>query len=258
MSSGSGFISRGHGSIARFTLSRPTDAQAAAARLAAGARCHAGGVDLVGRLRNGEAVPELVSVSNIERLRTIQESAGRLSIGAAVTHFEIENSPVVAAHRPDLAQAWRTIGNARIRRTGTIGGNLLAFDRTYDAAPILAASAARLIWLDKDGAITTTNVVQRHRSDLLLRVEVPTRGRIVFDRSLKPMVSVALGEETVAVGCAHDDVVVRPRPIGDDIRSWVLSMVEPTNDAVASAAYRRKMIGVLVTRLAERHGRWAS
>ena len=228
MNSSSGFISRGHGSIARFTLSQPTDAQSAANRLAAGARCHAGGVDLVAQLRAGDAIAEVVHVSNIERLRTIHESAGRLSIGAAVTHFEIETSPVVAASRPDLALAWRAIGNARVRRTGTIGGNLLAFDRTYDAAPILAASGARLVWLDKDGAITTTNVVERHRADLLLGIEVPTRGHIVFDRSLKPMVSVALGEATVAIGCAYDDVVVRPRPLGDDIRPWVFSMVEPT------------------------------
>ncbi|MEL7207417.1 MAG: FAD binding domain-containing protein, partial [Actinomycetota bacterium] len=144
---GNGFVSRGHAAIAPFALSRPTPVAAALDRLGAGATAHAGGVDVVAALRNGARVDELVHLGGIEQLQTIGvDPDGGLHIGAGVTHHRMETDPNIVETRPDLAAAWRTVGNARIRRAGTVGGNLLAFDPGYDAAPILAAAGARLHW----------------------------------------------------------------------------------------------------------------
>lgn len=249
---GAGFVSRSHGAIAPFGLSRPDTVAAAVARLAAGARCHAGGIDVVAGLRSGEAIDELVHLGGIRELQMIETAGRSLRIGATATHHDIETSPVVAAARPDLAAAWRTVGNVRIRRSGTVGGNLLAFDPGYDAAPILAAAGATLHWVDSDGTPATTSVADRRRDGLLIGVEVRADGRVRFDRSLKPFVSVAVGDDAVAIGCAHTDVVVLDRPTSADpadLARWLEALPEPTDDAVASAPYRRRMVGVLVGRL---------
>lgn len=266
-----GFVSRGHGAIAPFVLSRPTTVAGAVERLAEGATAHAGGIDVVAALRNGARTDELVHLGGIDELRAITcQPDGGLRIGAAVSHHRIETDPDITAARPDLAAAWRTVGNVRIRRAGTIGGNLLAFDPGYDAAPILAAADARLHWIGRADGRQTTAVADR-ASDagadggdrsadigpgLLRLVELPPAGGPVrYDRSLKPVASVAVGPRLVAIGCAHADVVVLPRPdrAGTSMEAWLGDVPAPIDDVVASASYRRRMIGVLTRRLLQAH-----
>lgn len=243
----SGFVSRSHGAIAPFTLSRPTTVAEAVARLEAGARCHAGGIDVVADLRHGRTERELVHLTGIDELRRIEVAGATISIGAAVTHHQIESSSALATHRPDLVAAWRTVGNVRVRRAGTIGGNLMARDPGYDAAPILAAAGARLRWADGQ-----SSVAERPSGRLLVAVELPLQGRVLFDRSLKPVISVALGPEVVAIGCAHEDLVIVERPISvDSVGPWADQLPPSLDDALGSAAYRRRMAAVLLERLLE-------
>ena len=122
---------------------------------------------------------------------------------------------------------------------GTVGGNLMAFDKNYDAAPILAAAGAGLVFASTEGELRT-GIADRPSSLLLTRIEIPVDGRpLRFDRSLKPVVSVAVGDH-VAVGCAYPAVQVV-----DDIDM----LPEPIDDAEASPTYRRRMIRVLAERL---------
>jgi carbon-monoxide dehydrogenase medium subunit len=236
-----GFISRSHRAIAPFALHRPTSIAQAVDVLASGAIPHAGGIDLVERMQQGERIAEVADLAAIDALRIIDVADGVLCIGAGVTHARIESDPVIARARPDLAAAWRTVGNVRIRRTGTVGGNLMAFDPNYDAAPILAAAGATLVFQSTEGEVRS-GVVDRPPSLLLTRIEVPIEGRpLRFDRSLKPVVSVAVGDH-VAIGCAYPAV----RLVDD-----VSELPPPIDDAEASADYRRRMIGVLVERLSE-------
>lgn len=234
-----GFVSRSHRAIAPFTLHRPSSVDEAVAHLASGARPHAGGIDVVERMQRGERIGALADLAAVAGLHAVDVVGDKLRIGAGVTHARIESDPVIAARRPDLAAAWATVGNVRIRRTGTVGGNLMAFDRTYDAAPILAAAGATLVFASSEGEVRTM-VVDRPPSLLLTHIEVPAAGRrLRFDRSLKPVVSVAVGDH-VAVGCAYPAV----QHVTD-----VDALPDPIDDAEASSVYRRRMIGVLVERL---------
>lgn len=241
MTGASGFVSRSHRAIRPFELHRSRTEAEAASHVAAGARVHAGGVDLVEQLQRGDDIAQVVDVSQVASMKRIEVVDDSLHIGAAVTHDTIESHPLVRTHRPDVARAWATVGNVRIRRTGTVGGNLMAFDKNYDAAPILAAAGARLVWATPEGEVGT-DVEGRSTERLLVRISVPLEGRVGFDRSLKPAVTVAYGDR-IAIGCAYPDIHVcaLDTDLGD--------LPEPLDDADASGAYRRRMIGVLVERL---------
>ena len=258
-----GLISRSHLGIEPFVLRQPGSLTDAASMVASGVWAHAGGIDVAQRLRNGEAAPALVplcqpgreSHDGLDVLDEISLGDGVIFIGAAVTHARIETDPLVRAHRPDLADAWRTIGNVRIRSTGTMGGNLMAFDAGYDAAPILAAAGAELIFVEPGGAQRRCAVADRPRDRLLMGCEVPLDGHVVYDRSLKPVASVAVGDSCVAIGCAYPEVKVLPAGASDPdaVRAALGKLGEPTDDVFASTSYRHRVIGVLLDRCLEAH-----
>ena len=258
-----GLISRSHLGIEPFSLYRAASLSDAASMIASGAWAHAGGIDVAQRLRNGEAAPALVplcrpgrrSPDGLDVLDAISLGDGVLFIGAAVTHARIETDPLVRAHRPDLADAWRTIGNVRIRSTGTMGGNLMAFDAGYDAAPILAAAGGELIFVEPDGEQRRCTVADRPRDRLLMGCEVPLDGLVVYDRSLKPVASVAVGDSCVAIGCAYPDVEVLPAGAAnpDAVHTAFGKVGEPTGDVFASAEYRHHVIRVLLDRCLRTH-----
>lgn len=271
-SSSSGLISRSHLGIEPFTLARPASLTDAAAGVADGAWAHAGGIDVAQRLRHGESTESVVPLGGLEALTEISLRDGALFIGAAVTHADIESNALVRAHRPDLAAAWRTIGNIRIRTAGTVGGNLMSLDAGYDAAPILAAAGAELIFLDRSGTEQRCSVADRAVGRLLVGCEVPLEGRVVYDRSLKPVASVAVGVRYAAIGCAYRNVEIielefdaniAERADGahgtdgtvdiDAVRAALDSLGEPLDDANASSEYRRRVIEVLIERCVQVH-----
>ena len=261
--SGTGFVSRSHLGIEPFVLRWPETLADAAAAVAADGWAHAGGIDVAQRLRDGETAAEIVPVGasggaaagGLERLSEISLGGETLFIGAGVSHARIESDPLVNAHRPDLAAAWRTIGNVRIRAAGTLGGNLAAFHPGYDAAPILAAAGADLVFAEPDGAEAHCAVADLPRDRLIVGCEVPLAGRVVYDRSLKPVVSVAVGDHATAVGCAYTEMHVIPHGASDParLRAALAELPDPLDDVFASAAYRRRMIGVLIDRCLAAH-----
>ncbi|WP_419946006.1 2Fe-2S iron-sulfur cluster-binding protein [Candidatus Poriferisodalis sp.] len=259
----SGLISRSHLGIEPFEMRRPDSLADAAAAVADGSWAHAGGIDVAQRLRAGQAADELVPLcrpptsagTGLEMLGEISLGDGCLFIGAAVTHARIESDPLVQAHRPDVAATWRTIGNVRIRAAGTLGGNLAAFHPGYDAAPILAAAEATVVVAEPDGTLDRCSVADLPQHRLIVGCEVPLSGQVVFDRSLKPVVSVAVGDQAVAIGCAYAYTVVIPHGATrtEDVAAALAALADPINDAFATAAYRRRMIGVLVDRCLRAH-----
>ena len=269
----SGLISRSHLGIEPFALARPASLADAAADVVNGAWAHAGGIDVAQRLRDGGQAPALVplrqagrgSGSDLDVLTDISLRDGALFIGAAVTHARIESDALVRAHRPDLAAAWRTIGNVRIRTAGTVGGNLMSLNPGYDAAPILAAAGAELVFVDPDGGEQRCSVADRVAGRLLVGCQVPLEGHVVFDRSLKPVASVAVGDRHASIGCAYRDVEVIELDIGADgtvdldvLRAGLDPLGEPLDNSDASSGYRRRVIEVLIERCAQAHARGGS
>jgi 4-hydroxybenzoyl-CoA reductase subunit beta len=90
-----------------------------------GAMIVAGGTDLVPKLKRGQFEPSLlVSLSRIRGLDFIEETDGRVSIGALTTLRTIERSRELAPFAA-VRQAARQVATPIIRANATLGGNLL-------------------------------------------------------------------------------------------------------------------------------------
>jgi carbon-monoxide dehydrogenase medium subunit len=116
------------------------------------ARVIAGGTDLVLRMKRGERqATHLVDVSGIGALQIISESAGTITLGAAVTHAQLASSRLILDHAPVLSQAAAEIGSPEIRNTGTVGGNVVNAQPAADTALALLALDAEAEIVGADG-----------------------------------------------------------------------------------------------------------
>jgi carbon-monoxide dehydrogenase medium subunit len=190
--------------IPEFRLHRPCGAMEAVALKAAagaGAVFMAGGIDVVNRTKFGVPVTEVIHLGRLAGLDRFEEREGELHLGALVTHDRLATAPQVAARLPSLAQTWPEVANIRIRCKGTIGGNIMAGDPTYDFALAAMAAEAQLHFLALDGSTTVTAALDgvANQVGLLTAIVLPTgiTVRLLFDRSLRPIVTLALGLDFV-------------------------------------------------------------
>ena len=122
-----------------------------------GARALAGGQTLVSVMKQRAAAPEvLVDLADLAELRSVSLSAdaSSLEIGAMLTYREIVRSPEIAAGRPILAEAARTIADVQVQNRGTIGGNVCVADPTNHFPPLLTALGATFTIRNADGVRT--------------------------------------------------------------------------------------------------------
>lgn len=111
------------------------------------AAVYCGGTELLLllKLRYAEYL-HLVDVKGIPELRNLEAlDGGGLRIGAAVTHRELERSPLVLDRLPALAAMERRVANLRVRNAGTLGGNLCFADPHSDPATFLLALEADVL-----------------------------------------------------------------------------------------------------------------
>jgi xanthine dehydrogenase small subunit len=107
------------------------------------ARPVAGGTDALVRAKDGVlSRAALFDVTAVPELRGIRERDGHLWIGAAATHTEMMESPLVARYAPALPEACAVIGGPQIRNRGTLGGNLANASPAADTVPALYAADA--------------------------------------------------------------------------------------------------------------------
>ena len=106
---------------------------------------YAGGTELVPAMGLGLRRPAaIVDLKRVEALKGIEvdAEAGSITIGAAVTHRRLSDHPAVQEHLPTLAGAASRVGNARVRSTGTVGGNLCFAEPRSDLGCVLVALGA--------------------------------------------------------------------------------------------------------------------
>lgn len=266
-------IHRSRKLIPPFRLVRPRSAaEAAALQGEAPGRIAfmAGGIDLVNRLKFGGApgteIDTVVHLGGVPGLCEIAEQSDGVLIGACVTHQQLQESALIRARLPALAQTWDAVGNVRVRLKGTLGGNLMACDPLYDFPLAVMATGAQLRFVDPDGAprLVGADVLAGPGAipGLLTAIVLPSpdRLRLAFDRSLRPVVSLAVGLDVadgrvtggrLAVGGAFAAPRVVPVPTGDAAtvaRAVAAALPEPLTDTLATGAYRRRMIEVLTRR----------
>ena len=115
-------------------------------RHAGEAKVFAGGTHVTILMKQGLYQPKaLINIKKISELKNISfETTEGLTIGALVTHREIETSSLVKEKLPVLCEAEREIANIRVRNTGTIGGNLASGEPLTDLAQIFIALDGKL------------------------------------------------------------------------------------------------------------------
>jgi carbon-monoxide dehydrogenase medium subunit len=242
--------------------------EAVALKAAAGAEAvfMAGGIDVVNRMKFGASVTEVIHLGRLAGLDRIEEREGELHLGALVTHDRLATAPQVAARVPSLAQTWPDVANIRIRCKGTIGGNIMAGDPTYDFALAAMAAEAQLHFLAPDGSTTVIAALDgvAEQVGLLTAIVLPTANkvRLLFDRSLRPIVTLALGLDfvdgritrgRVAVGCAYPVLVAAELPLDGPLLLADLArhaaplaqvvaaeLPDPLADHHGSSGYRRR------------------
>jgi aerobic carbon-monoxide dehydrogenase medium subunit len=243
----------------------------------------AGGIDVINRMKCGDTPEDVVYVGRLPSLRQIELLQGHLEIGATSTHHEIATSPATARAVPALAATWAKIANPRVRFKGTVGGNLMAKNRDYEAASILAAADAKLCFLTPEGSRTIAcrdyfRTRQQEPAWLLETIRIPSAYNLHldYDRSLKGIagIVVAFAIEDDTVVRAHASVTwafeelrstdlpfAMPCPLPSLVREaariageWVSDLPDPIGDHLASSAYRRRIIEVHLRRALERAG----
>jgi carbon-monoxide dehydrogenase medium subunit len=246
-----------------------------------------GGTELLLVMKLGFAdYPHLVDVKRIPELRRVEASEDVLEVGAAVTHREIERSPVVRERWPALAAMERQVGNVRVRSMGTIGGNLCFADPHSDPATFLLAAGASLVCRRGDGPARELPIddfvkgpyqTAVEPGELLTTVRVPYTGPgagIAHDKmSLheRPAVTVAclarveggqIRSARVAVGSvgnrpgrALDAEAALTGAPADGLDAWAAEAAdaaaeaaEPVEDANGSVEYKRQLVRVLTVR----------
>ena len=104
---------------------------------------------------NHAPVKALVDVTSIAGLNEIRVEDGWVVIGAAVTHAQIEASPLVRQHGQALAESCGVVGGPQVRNVGTIGGNVAHALPAADGAIGLLALDAQAQVCTLDGSDLT-------------------------------------------------------------------------------------------------------
>lgn len=220
----------------------------------------AGGTELVPAMRIGALQPQgLVDINGCSSLSNISDEQNQLAIGALVTHYQISKSETVKAIVPVLARTCLNVGNARVRSTGTIGGNLCFAEPRSDLSIVLVALGASLELMgDKGerqilieeflvGAFATA--IANH--EILTKIIIPLPARDVHYWKIafaeRPLVGLAYVESTdwidVVVGASTEKPITGRLPRGDGQAAiaWV-SQLEIYSDHSGSEQYKRHLI----------------
>lgn len=110
------------------------------------AKLLAGGQSLIPAMRFRLAMPtSLVDMNRIEGLDHLREEGDELVIGAMVRESALEESELVVARYPLLADTARVIADPLVRNLATVGGNLAHADPANDHPATMLAYEARVV-----------------------------------------------------------------------------------------------------------------
>ena len=278
-----------------FDYLEPTTVAEACALLkqhAGEAKVFAGGSHLTILMKQGLYQPKaLVNIKKISELKGITHDAKEgLSIGALVTHREIETSALVREKFPVLSDAEREVANIRVRNTGTVGGNLASGEPLTDLSQIFIAldgkvqiagpAGTRIIALeDLFLDFYTTSLAEDEILTQVVIPPLPARSGVEYIRFSsssvvdKPSAGVAVkitadtDKETIqtariVLGCVGA-TPVRARKAealitGEQLTSQLAEEVgsaaslecSPTSDLRGSEQYKRAIVRTLVKRAA--------
>jgi aerobic carbon-monoxide dehydrogenase medium subunit len=238
------------------------------------ARCLAGGQSLVAMMNLGLVSPSrLVSLRKIESLRGIaRRPDGSIRIGAMTTHAELAALDVPNATVALLASAARVVAYPAVRMQGTLGGSIAHADPAADYPVALTAAEAEMEIGSPQGqrmvpardffrGVFETTLRQ---GEIVVAVILPPVAPVIGTAYEKlsivagdfAIVSVAaiVGDTAkIAVGgCGPKPLFASGLGVTDDALlaagNRLAEACDPPSDQRASAAYRRKVMPVLIRR----------
>ncbi len=167
----------------------------------------AGGTDLMVQWESGSVdMPvRAISVKSLPELLVLKIEGAHVSIGAAVTHWDLRAAPVVRDALPSLAAAAATVGGRQIQMMGTIGGSIANASPAGDLAPALLADDASVVVASAargERVMTMESFLLGYRKidlqpdELIVRFEVPVRkeGEKEGFRKLGPRAAQAISK----------------------------------------------------------------
>ena len=118
----------------------------------------AGGTDLLVQYYDRlYEINSWLDLKNILELKKIRISQNQMTIGAMVTHTQLEKSEDIKKYFPVLSQAAADIGSPQIRNRGTVGGNIVNASPAGDLlAPLMAYKAKFKLLSGKDETLVPT------------------------------------------------------------------------------------------------------
>jgi carbon-monoxide dehydrogenase medium subunit len=280
--------------VRNFDYLEPTTVAEACALLkqhAGEAKVFAGGSHLTILMKQGLYNPKvLVNIKKISELRGIKYASEGLTIGALVTHREIETSALVREKFPVLCDAEREVANIRVRNMGTVGGNLASAEPLTDLAQIFISLDGQAKITGPSGQRTipieelfvdfyTTSIAEDEIITQVVIPPLPPQSGIEYIRFSsssvvdKPSAGVAVrltldnGGETVqtariVLGCVGA-TPVRARKaealitgkkvtpeLAEEAGSIASQECSPTTDLRGSEQYKRAIVRTLVKRAA--------
>ena len=256
------------------------------------AKVFAGGSHLTILMKQGLYNPKaLVNIKKISELKGIKYDAqAGLSIGALVTHRELETSVLVREKFPVLCDAEREVANIRVRNMGTVGGNLASGEPLTDLSQIFISldGKAKITGPEGQRAIPieelfldfyTTSLAEDEILTQVLIPPLPPRSGVDYIRFSsssvvdKPSAGVAVrltldsGTETIqtariVLGCVGATPVRARKAEGllsgkkltpelaEQAGSIASTECSPTSDLRGSEQYKRAIVRTLVKRAA--------
>jgi carbon-monoxide dehydrogenase medium subunit len=234
-----------------------------------------GGIDLINRMKLGCKIDDVIHLGAIPDWSSIDLSGGELSIGAGVTHDAIAKSKLVRECASYLCDAWSAVANIRVRIKGTLGGNLMARQISYDFPIVATALDATFEFATATSALKQIDVAdldQVGKSDLLTRIRIPIVAMQSMELELrwKPYVAFALSflheghfvrRIRLSAGSGFDrfccsniqldtpltakSIQARSNEFAD---RFLRDLPTPAEDWTATANYRRRLLATLVGR----------
>jgi CO/xanthine dehydrogenase FAD-binding subunit len=260
-------------------------------RFAGDARILAGGQSLVPLMNMRLARPQrIVDINGLAELDYIRISDDYLSIGALTRHRAIEQSQTVFTACPLLSKAAGFVGHPQVRSRGTIGGSLAHADPAAEY-PVVAAALdgeIKLRAIRGDRIVgwrqffVSDYATDAEPDEIVVEVRFPRpRGstaceflelsrrhgdfalveaavQIEFDEKKKcSRVAIGLGGVGgMPLRASLSEEILRGKFLGKTIiaeaASAAVENLDPVSDIHASAAYRKQMVSLLVSRALER------
>lgn len=253
------------------------------------ARLIAGGQTLVPMLAMRLARPaKLIDILRLPELAGIREERGAVVVGATTRQAQAERDPVIRASVPMLARVLPWVGHPPTRNRGTIGGSIANADPAAEiplaavtlGADIMLATTAGPTSMPADDFFIGPMVTSIGQGQCVSAIRFPVwpyprLGVGFFEISARrsdfafvaAAAQVALDEEDRCLDVALGLGGVGDRPLRLDVSSLVgtkldaasvsdavnaaTTEIDAMSDLHASAAYRRRVAGVLCIRALE-------